>query len=35
MKMETVTSEIMDLEHRFWGAMKDKDADTAATMTDD
>ena len=25
----------MDLEHRFWGAMKDKDGDATATMTDD
>ena len=33
--MQTVTNEIMELEHRFWDAMKAKDAETAAAMTDD
>ena len=35
MKMEIVTNEIMDLEHRFWDAMRTKDAEAAIAMTDD
>ncbi len=33
--MQTVTSEIMNLEHRFWDAMKAKDAEAATALTDD
>lgn len=33
--MDTVTNEIMDLEHRFWDAMQTKDADAATSLTDD
>ncbi|MEO8578038.1 MAG: nuclear transport factor 2 family protein [Gemmatimonadales bacterium] len=33
--MQTVTSEIMNLEHRFWDAMKAKDAEGATALTDD
>lgn len=35
MATEINTSEVLDLEKRFWEAMKAKDAETAARMTDD
>jgi uncharacterized protein (TIGR02246 family) len=35
MKTQTADSELLDVEHRFWEAMMDKDADAAGEMTDD
>jgi hypothetical protein len=35
MATTTATLELLDLERRFWDAMKDKDAQSAQRMTDD
>ena len=35
MSIETKEQELLDLEKRFWDAMKEKDGRTAARMTDD
>jgi hypothetical protein len=35
MATKTIAKELLDQERRFWQAMKDKDADTAAELTDD
>jgi hypothetical protein len=32
---DTRTRELLDVEHRFWTAMQEKDAGTASAMTDD
>jgi uncharacterized protein (TIGR02246 family) len=33
--MDVQSRKVMEVEQRFWNAMKDKDADAAAQMTDD
>jgi hypothetical protein len=35
MKTHTADHELLDVEHRFWEAMMDKDADASGEMTDD
>lgn len=35
METQAITQELLELERRFWQAIKDKDAETAMSLTDD